>query len=250
MITTVQTFKKNIESVEKLINFDREFMDVAISSIQDLHSTLTKRPYSIENEQSNGKRTLDILNSIRRNDSLKSRFSTINNQAIVLLVSYFGSATADLFKEAAKIAIEVHQDKRVLNSELKIKVEELIGFGTSLGDSIGEVLIIKNSISFQDMQSIQREFNKYFGIVIDKDSNVNNIILGQACRHCIAHEAGIVNSRVTNQVQSAKPRGLKESIGEGDEIKFTEEEINILAKSMLSYVSGLESQVNFYREKI
>jgi hypothetical protein len=100
------------------------------------------------------------------------------------------------------------------------------------------------------MQSIQREFNKYFGIVIDKDSNVNNIILGQACRHCIAHEAGIVNSRVTNQVQSAKPRGLKESIGEGDEIKFTEEEINILAISMLSYVSGLESQVNFYREKI
>ena len=247
MITTVQTFKKNIESVEKLINFDRQFMDIAIGSIKKLHETLIAPPYSIAHEQSNGKRTLDMLTSIRRNDSLKSQFSTINNQAIVLLVSYFGSATADLFREAAKIAVEIHQDKRVLNSELKVKVEELIEFGASIGDSIGDVLITKNSISFQDMKSIQREFNKYFGINIEKDTNVNNIILGQACRHSIAHEAGIVNSRVIRQVQGAKPRDLKQSLTEGDAIEFTEYEIGIVAESMFSYVKGLEGHVNNYR---
>lgn len=250
MITIEQTFRKNIESVEKLINFDREFMDIAIGSIQLLHDRLVDQPYSIENEQSNGKRTLDILKSIRTNDSLKSKFSTINNQAVVLLVSYFGSATADLFRAASKIAVDVHQDKRVLNSELKVKVEELIGFGSSLSDSIGDVLITKNSISFQDMKSIQREFKKYFGILIERDTNVNNIILGQACRHSIAHEAGIVNSRVTHQAQGAKPRDLKPSLTEGSEIGFTEEEIAIVAKSMLAYVVGLESQVNDYRENI
>lgn len=250
MITTVQTFEKNIESVEKLINFDREFMDIAIGSIEKLHEILIAPPHSIGYEQSNGKRTLDMLSSIRRNDSLKSRFSVINNQAIVLLVSYFGSATADLFREAAKVAVEVHQDKRVLNSELKVKVEELIGFGVSIGDSIGDVLITKNSISFQDMKSIQREFKKYFGITIEKDINVNNIILGQACRHSIAHEAGIVNSRVIHQVQGANPRDLKQSLTEGDEIGFTEDEIGIVAKSMCSYVKGLEDHVNHYRNNI
>jgi hypothetical protein len=250
MITIAQTFEKNIESVEKLINFDREFMDIAIGSIQDLHDRLVDRPYSIDNEQSNGKRTLDILKQIRNNDALKPKFSTINNQAVVLLVSYFGSATADLFRAASRIAVEVRHDTRVLNSELKVKVEELVGFESSLSDSIGDVLITKNSISFQDMKSIQREFKKYFGILIERDENVNNIILGQACRHSIAHEAGIINSRVIHQVQGAKPRALKPSLTEGSNVEFTEEEILIVAKSMLAYVVGLERNVNDYRANI
>ncbi len=222
-------------------------MGIAIDSIQELHERLVSPPYSIDNELSNGKRTLDILSGIRKNDSLKLRFSTINNQAVVLLVSYFGSATADLFRIASKIAVEEHKDKRVLNAELKVKVEELIEYGESLGDSIGEILIAKNSISFQDMKSIQREFKKYFGIHIERDIHVNNIILGQACRHSIAHEAGVVNSRVLHQVQGANPRDLKTALKLGESIEFTEEEITVVAGSMLKYVSGLEAQVDSYR---
>jgi len=246
MVSTLDTFKKNIESVQKLINFDREVLDMAIGSIRDLHSKLIQPPYSIDNEKSNGKRTLDNLTNIRNNDSLKSRFSIINNQAVVLLVSYFGAAIADLFRAASKIAIEVHKDKRVLNTELKIKVDELLVYGTSLGDTIGDMLIAKNNISFQDMKSIKREFEKYFGIKIDKDQTVNNIILGQACRHSIAHEAGIVNTRVLNQIKSALPRELKEYLKEGEAIAFTEAEIKIVSDSMDSYVSKLQNQVIAY----
>ncbi len=247
MNTTTSTFKQNIASVDKLINFDRQFMDVAIQSVDELHQTLVNT-LDITNEMSNGKRTLDMLNNIRENDSLKTQFSVINNQAIVLLVSYFGSATADLFRKASKIAIDEHKDARVLNSELKVKVEELIGFEASISDSIGDVLIAKNSISFQDMKSIKREFEKYFGIDIEKDENVNNIILGQACRHSIAHEAGVVNSRVLRQVQNAKPRGLKSVLKEGDAIEFTHDEISLVAESMLAYVVSLEEKVNNYRK--
>jgi hypothetical protein len=124
MNSAVNTFKSNIASVEKLINFDREVLKIAIESIEELHeSLLTKQ--KITNEHLNGKRTLDILNTIHSNDSLKSRFSIINNQAIVLLVSYFGSAVSDLFRYASKIAIEQKHDKRVLTSELKLSVYEL-----------------------------------------------------------------------------------------------------------------------------
>jgi hypothetical protein len=249
MYTTVTTFKKNIESVEKLINFDREVLSIAIDSIEDLHYSLLNGQ-KITNEHINGKRTLDILKGIRTSDSLKIGYSIINNQAIVLLVSYFSSTLADLFRKASKIAVENHNDKRVLDEELKLKINDLINLGTSLGDIIGDLLISKNSISFQDMKSVQRGFKKYFGIHIEKDTVVNNIILSQACRHSIAHEAGIVNSRVINQLKSAARRGVKPELNEGDTIKFSEEEIKIISSSMLTYIENLSAKVKKYSDNL
>lgn len=245
MINIVLIFERNIESVESLLNFDRKVLDIAIESIQELHDYLVEYP-KISAEQYNGKRTLDTLKNIRNNDSLKSKYAAINNQAIVLLVSYFGSAVADIFRRASKIAVTTHKDERVLSEELKFKLEELLNFTSTLGDSIGELLITKNNISFQDMKSIQREFKKYFGIKIDRDINVNNIILGQACRHTIAHEAGKVNARVINQVKGAKPRNIKENISEEEVIEFTQAEIKIVSESMLNYVKNLNQQVSQY----
>tara|TARA_R110002072_G_scaffold302655_1_gene487101 strand:+ start:1299 stop:2051 length:753 start_codon:yes stop_codon:yes gene_type:complete len=250
MNSTVETFEKNIDSVKKLIHFDRDVLDIAITSIESLHNRLTEHPHYIQSDQANGKRTLDLLNGIRDHDSLKASYSIINNQAVVLLVSYFGSAIADLFRKASKIAVADRDEPKVLEAELKLKVEELLAFGSSFGDSIGDMLISKNSISFQDMKSIQREFGKYFGIKIEKDRNVNNIILGQACRHSIAHEAGIVNSRVINQISSAIPRDLKLNMTEGQLIEFSEQEIETVANSMLSYVVSLNKKVDSYRENI
>lgn len=245
MKNIVSTFERNIESVESLLNFDRKVLDMAIESIQDLHTYLVENR-GISADLYNGQRTLDILKGIRNHDSLKSKYEAINNQAIVLLVSYFGSAVADIFRRASKIAVNTHNDERVLGEELKFKLEELLNLKSSLGDSIGELLITKNNISFQDMKSIQREFKKYFGIKIDKDINVNNIILGQACRHSIAHEAAKVNARVMNQVRGAKPRELKENISEGEVIEFTQAEIKIVSESMLNYVKSLNQQVSEY----
>lgn len=249
MKSTVSTFKNNIESVEKLINFDREVLDIAISSLEELHDSLLNKQ-KITNDHLNGKRTLDIINGIRSNDSLKSRFSVINNQAVVLLVSYFSSAIADLFRAASKIAVEKHNDTRVLDEEIKLKVNELLLLGQPLGEVIGDLLITKNSISFQDMKSIQREFKKYFGINIEKDKIVNNIILSQACRHSIAHEAGTVNSRILNQVKGAKPRDIKQELTKGSVIEFSEDEIKKISKSMLSYVSNLSNKVIDYDKNI
>ena len=246
MNTAVSTFKNNIASVEKLINFDLEVIGMAIESIEELHTSLVNK-LNITNEHLNGKRTLDILNTIHSNDSLKTRFSIINNQAVVLLVSYFGSAIADLFRDASKNAIETKHDKRVLGSELKLNIYELTQLNTPLGDSIGDLLITKNSISFQDMKSIQREFKKYFGITIDKDETINNIIVSQACRHSIVHEGGKVNSRIINQVKFATPRELKAELSLGSNIEFSEEEIKVVSNNMLAYVSNLANKVDAYK---
>jgi len=249
MESTVQTFKNNIESVKKLINFDREVLDIAITSIEDLHNSLLKSQ-NITNEQLNGKRTLDIIKGIRTNDSLKSRYSVINNQSIVLLVSYFSSAIADIFRYASKVAMETHKEKSVLDEELKIRVSDLSQLNADPGELIGDLLIAKNNITFQDMKSIHREFKKYFSIKIEKDKVVNNIILSQACRHSIAHEAGLVNKRILNQLQSATPRDIKPELKFNDLLEFNENEIKQVSESMLSYVKNLYEKVNEYSKNI
>lgn len=243
----VKIFEENIKSVEKLIHFDRGVLDVAIDAIKDLKKTLTEQ-HSFENPALNGEKVLNILENIREHDSLKLNYVVINNQAIVLLVSYFGSAIADLFRTASTHAIEVHKDKKVLGSELKLSITELLNLGDSIKMGIGDLLISKNTISFQDMQSIKREFDKYFGIEIEKTDHVNNIILGQACRHSIVHAAGIVNQRVLKQIGNARPRTLKKSLEEDQPINFDELEIKTLSESMIFYVKNLASQVDEYEQ--
>ncbi|MBL1320468.1 MAG: hypothetical protein COA63_005330 [Methylophaga sp.] len=251
-VSIVKTFNENIESVKKLIHFDRQVVDLAISSIEELNQFLIDRK-QILHPQQNGQRVLDLLRDIRKNDSLKGRYEVINNQAVVLLVSYFGSTITDLFKVVSEYAVDEYGDngdKRVLGTELKLSVAELLNLTGSLGAEIGELLISKNNISFQDMQSIKREFNQYFGIKIEKTVHVNNIILGQACRHSIVHAAGIINARVLKQVGNATPRTLKESLVENELITFNEDEINMLAQSMTDYVDSLASKVGEYRDSI
>lgn len=243
-----ETFMQNIASVENLIHFDREVLEIAIKSIKKLRDRLVNGQ-KITNNHLNGTSTINVLESIRKNDSLKSKYSVINNQAVVLLVSYFGSAVADLFRESAQYALEAKGEEAVINSEFKFKISELLRFSNSPGESIGDILISKVGISFQDMKSIQREFKRFFSIEIERDENVNNIILGHACRHTIAHEAGIVNSRVINQISSATPRTLKITLWQGEDVSFSEEEIGILSASMLTYIVSLENKVSLYKSR-
>ena len=114
-VSPLETFESNLQSVHKLMNFDRDVQDLAITQIKELHDNLVNF-HKITNDQLNGKRTLDILEGIRENDSLRPRYKAIFNQAIVLLVSYFGSALSDCFRFAMQNAVEL-QDKRVMDEE-------------------------------------------------------------------------------------------------------------------------------------
>lgn len=247
MTSVTRRFEENIKSVDKLIHFDREILGIAINSIRKLRDKLVDK-YNIGYGPDNGTGTLELLESVRSNDSLKTKYSTINNQAVVLLVSYFGSAIADLFRDASRCALSNKGEKSILDSDFKLKVSELVEFSKSPEDNIGDLLITKVGISFQDMKSIQREFKKFFSIEIEKDKYVNDIIVGHACRHTIAHEGAIVNKRVLNQIQNENPRTIKLELNLNDTVSFSQSEISSLSNSMLEYVKTLERKVIAYRE--
>jgi hypothetical protein len=223
--------------VQRLIAFDREVMTLAIDGVRSLHTHLKK---TIHNEQHNGGRTLQILQDIRNNESLKPQFSLILNQAIVLLISYFGSAVQDTFCKAVNKRITKKEDSKLLKEEIKISISELVDATRYPELEIAEILIEKKDLSFQDMQSIQRAFKDYVQIEIEKDKIVNNIILAQGCRHVIVHAGGVVTTRLIRQVSGAVPRDIKPKLpNENEVVKFDEAEVNKIIESMNVYIGKL-----------
>lgn len=238
MRTILDNFSQHVSDVDRLIAFDREVMDVAISAVEDLHYRLVEK-MKIDNQQMNGARALQILKGIRDHGSLKPRYSLILNQPIVLLVSYFGSAVEDIFSTAVTSSLRDGSSSRLMKEDMKVTVAELLEVASNPDEAFVALLIEKKDLSFQDMQAIHRAFRDYVGVEIKKDSIVNNIILAQACRHVIVHAAGEVTPRLIRQVSNAVPRDLKTQIENDSLIQFSQEEVQTIAESMKKYLSAL-----------
>lgn len=237
MRNILENFKRHASDVDRLIDFDREVMQVAIATVEELRQRLVKQ--QIENEQLNGTRALQLLRGIRDHESLKPRFSLILNQAVVLLVSYFGSAVEDIFSYAISASLRGNSSSRLRKEDMKLTVAELLDAMANPDESVAELLIEKKDLSFQDMQAIQRAFREYLNVEIEKDTTVNNIILAQACRHVIVHSGGEVTTRLLRQVSGAFPRDVKNDIAEKSTIHFAQQEVQAVAESMRQYLSSL-----------
>jgi hypothetical protein len=185
-----------------------------------------------------------MLKNIRRNDSLRPRYQTIFNQAVVLLVSYFGSAVHDLFRQGVSLAIARVSDSPVLKEELRVSVSSLCDAPDNLNDFAADLLVQTKDISFQDMQSITRSFNTYLQVKIPWDATVNHIILGQACRHIIVHTGGLIDQKFLRQISGATPRKVKTDLNLGDRIQFHPDEVEVIAASMQTFVREISIKVS------
>ena len=235
----IVNFKKNIASVQRLANFDRVVLDYSIKSIESLQNRLKQK---FENERFLATNTLKQLRNIRSNDSMRKEYEEIFNQCVVLLVSYFGSAVSDVFRNYVTERIIGSTKKKVLQEELKFTIGELRDFDFNLSGQMGDIITRKKDISFQDMGSISRNFKDYLGVSMEKDQNVNNIIIGQACRHVIVHAGAIADIKLIKQISGATPRDLKKELNVGDRIQFSLGEIELLSDSMMAYLSGLAEE--------
>jgi len=237
-----RNFENNIKDVLSLLKFDQVVLEFAISGIRKLHDTHVQR--GTQSPKLNGQNVLQMLENIGENDSLKPQYRVMYNQCAVLLVSIFASAIADLFRSAINLQSQSGPGERLADEEIKLSVRELHEFKYDLTGRIGRVIEGKQGVSFQDMKSISRAFRTYFDINIDKDAHVNNIVLVQACRHSIVHDASICNDRVLRQVKNANPRDVKTYMpAEGAVIEFTIEELQATSESMVQYFKKVKMQV-------
>jgi hypothetical protein len=241
MIQTTQdfenSFRQNVEYVYNLMEFDNIVLKSAIDSLVEMKKKLKENHF--DNPLIVVEGTLKSLQQIRNNGSLRPKYETIYNQCIVLLVSYFDSTVGDAFRYFLTARLKHGVDDRIADEEIKISLRDLEASDFSLAGSIGNIIVREKKISFQDMKSIARAFEYYFGIQIEQDATVNNIVLGQACRHAIVHRGNSVDEILLKQVYNAHPRNIKEEMLNRDKIQFTPEEIQKVGESMKSYISSL-----------
>jgi hypothetical protein len=236
--TGCASFRSNVESVYKLMNFDRVVMDFALQNVEALHERLQSTS-AADRPWLNAEHTVAALKRVRQNDSLRLQYRTIFNQCDVLLVSYFAATTGDLFKACLPERLRRSKDKKFLKQDMKVTFADLKENEFDLIDRFAELFIEGRDISFQDMGSIARAFGDFIGFEPPRTDHVNNIIAAQACRNAIVHAGSIADRRLVRQVQDAHPRQVQLDIQEGQLIEFRPEEVEQVGTSMQSYIGDL-----------
>lgn len=231
-----KTFSENLLEVERLIDFDRDVLDILIMSLQGLRGEVPSQMHSFAGRID---RVLQIVSGIRDHESLKSKYGAVCNQAVVLLVSHFASTLGDLFRAAVSESLARDENKALLDEELKITFREMKERNWDIKSFAGDLLIAKKDLMFQDMQSTVRAFDAYIGVEIAKDQLTNNIILGQAARHVIVHASARVTPRMLKQVSKAVPRTLKQVLLHDDMLIFSKEEVLELKTDMSNFIQNL-----------
>jgi len=241
-MSVLEAFERHVESVHRLMNFDRDVIAHAIDAIEQLQERLTQH-HKLDNPHLTAERTLQLLRGYREHDSLRPRYKTIFNQALVLLVSYFGSAVHDVFRAGVSKALESDKDTPLLREHLKISLAELKEAHFDLRTRTPDLLVNAKDISFQDMKSIARAFKENLAVEIERTTTVNEIILAQACRHVIVHTGALADEALVRQLSGAHPRTLKPKVVPGDLVEFTPDEVASAADAMVSYLKELERKV-------
>jgi hypothetical protein len=238
--TIANSFTDNARDVERLIDFDRDVVELMIMSLDGLKKDVPSQLHSFAGRI---ERAAQIIRNIRDNESLKPKYGTVCNQAVVLLVSHFSSAIGDLFRKAISVAVDQDTNDVLLNEELKVTFRDMRDNSWNMKNAAADLLIAKKDLTFQDMQSIVRAFSSYVDIQIQKDEQTNNIILGQASRHVIVHAGAMVTEKMIKQVSGAFPRKIKPTLTAGTTIVFTKEEVLQLRDEMLMFIHKLVSKL-------
>lgn len=237
----IDNFKDRVDGVNKLLILDELIIGHTIDALEERQESL--RNCGIDNAYMLGETALQQLKGIREHQSLKPGYKLIHNQCVVLLVSYFTSSIHDLFDTAATITLKDNIPKKLKDKDLKLTLEELNKYKFNLANNIGSIISKKFGISFQDMKSISRVMQDYFGAEIPRDKTVNNIITMQACRHAIAHAGEKVDQILINQLRHSSDRDIQQDIIVGDKIEFSPDEIKIGGAAMMKYINDLTRKI-------
>lgn len=237
----IDNFNDRVDGVNKLLMLDELIIGSTIELLEERQVNL--RNCGIDNVHMLGETALQQLKGIRDHKSLKPGYELIHNQCVVLLVSYFSSSMHDLFDTAATIVLGEAMPDKIKNKELKMTLEELKAYNFDLSNNIGSIISEKFDISFQDMKSITRAMNDYFGVELPWDKTVNNIITMQACRHAIAHAGEVADKQLINQLRNSSARDIQKDLHEGKRIEFAPEEIRIGGAAMKKYISDLCKEI-------
>lgn len=231
-------FEEHLKSVDELIGFDKIILDVCISHIEDLNEKLKNGPFKIDNPHYLAENTLQVIKNIRTNNSLERNYKSMYNSCLVLQVSYFTSTINDIFKYVFH-TLTTNDTLPKIEEDLKFTIQDIKILTLNPKANLGDLLLRKKDISFQNMESIISAFQKYFEISIQKNSQCNTIVLAQASKNAIVHSLAKADNSFFDQINSATPRDIKKQITLGEKIQYSNSELEFVKLSMLVFIGNL-----------
>jgi hypothetical protein len=238
----VEAFEANLESVTRLSNFDGIVIEYVSASIlerdRQLKEVLKSRGMGYP-ERFSGARVVKQLEKLRENEALRSEYSLIFNQCIVLLVSYFASSLHDLFRYFFQARVESENAGKILTEGLKVSFGQLQELDWDVRSNAADLFLTSQDISFQDMKSVYRSFKQWLGFGRERDLVTDRIIVAQAARHCIVHAGGVANERTVGQTRSCKCDDVLPGLTKGVAVATSPSDISIISQAMKTYINEL-----------
>lgn len=155
-------------------------------------------------------------------------------------MSHFTAALTDLFNVGVTAILDDDNELPVLREEVRLTLREIRDLKMDPFFALGDFIFRKRDISFQDMQSTFRAFRDCAGVEPARNEHVDNIIVGQAARHIIVHNSGVVNDICVRRTEKARIRStITLALDEGQPVQFTPETLEQLGDSMVSFMSSL-----------
>lgn len=221
-----------------MASFDRIVLDSTIKLLEGTQDRL--KTQGLANPRLTVERALENVRTIRENDSLRPKYEDMFNQCAVLLVSHFTSALTELFRNAVPAIAERHASLPILDEDVKLSLREVLALQHDPYYALGDLILRKREISFQDMQSTFRAFRDCTGVEPKRTVDVSNIIVGQAARHVIVHNGAVVNDVCINRTAKARQNyTLDLALEDGVAVQFRPQSLGQLGASMSRFLGDL-----------
>lgn len=237
-------FKIQIEEVKSIMTLDDFLIKIFIENLKSLKSKLeSNQETKITNLNLLPDASIQNFENIRDNGTINKMYDVVRKQLLVLIVSYFTQLLEDIFKLLIERYYSNKKDMIPKNVDIKLSLTELLNIQEDFGTKIGNLIINKKKISFQDMQSTSRAYSDYLKINIPIGENQENIIISQAARHCIIHSLGKRDEKYNIQIRDLKSNSLNFNFDDEKMIVVTKENIEQLNFSMNSFVEELSTSM-------
>jgi hypothetical protein len=143
------------------MHFDDKVLEFMLAPLEGWADRVNRADLDITKARMRHDNIVQIIKTVRSNQSLRRYYEQMYNQCILLMVSYFAAAAREIFTDNLAMAISF-DNATVLEEELRLTVEQFTTLDGDPNRYVGAALADTKDMSFQDMQSIDRGFRKYF----------------------------------------------------------------------------------------
>jgi len=236
-------FDKQLTRVFKVIEFDREYLEIVLDQLKERKCDLVKAEINTSFHPTS---EIVLLEALINSGPAQEKYQPIYNQCAVLLVSHFASVTSSLFNEALTYYLKNSDSlpEDIGKKEYKFSLAELNDLRYGLTDETGRMIARRSNVSFQDMKSISRAFEEFFNIKTPFDPDVCNIITSQCLRHAIVHNGEKIDEKCHEQLKHAKDRSIFLDASLHDAIKLQKDDLEDISNSMRIYVKNLSNSIH------